>query len=484
MRVKLTITAGPERGRVFHFDNPGTFICGRAKDAFVSLGRDGELSRHHFELHLGPDKCRLKDLGSLNGVIVNDTHYGGVAPLEGMQAPGDLREVDLSNDDEITAGKTRIKVSLDASAMPDDAVKPAADAIADPASAADAHAIAAKTMPSIKASTPEPHPEIEGYSIEEVLGRGSIASTFKARNRKNGRLVVVKTIHPALATNEKFMHALKHEAAISRELRHPNLVQVFDQGRSGDTEFIVLEYVDGMDLLKFMNLTGGRLTVKAALPLMLSALEGVAFVHTASIKPQVSGAEPGRPLSGFVHRGLKPENILLARGQTGWTAKVTDLGMSACFESAEQACSAMAGHGNVLSFWPREQLLNYPYRTPASDVFAIAAAFYFALTGARVRQGLKEFESHCKLSGLPVSLKDARELFCSNATVPIRQRDPTIPQALAEVFDHALRETAANECEAADEAVLSKKLSQLRYPNARFFRAALCDALKQCGLNA
>ena len=89
MRVTVQITAGPAQGQSFVFDQPDTFLFGRAKDARVPLPDDPYLSRHHFMIEIAPPHCRLSDLGSKNGTFVNH------APVRGRQPLSDRDEIDV-----------------------------------------------------------------------------------------------------------------------------------------------------------------------------------------------------------------------------------------------------------------------------------------------------------------------------------------------------------------------------------------------------
>jgi pSer/pThr/pTyr-binding forkhead associated (FHA) protein len=95
MRVDIAITAGPAKGQRFTFDKPDRFLFGRSTEARVSLPADPYVSRRHFLLEISPPECKLTDLDSKNGTIVNGIRYGGKKPLraEIMQAPDDVKEV-------------------------------------------------------------------------------------------------------------------------------------------------------------------------------------------------------------------------------------------------------------------------------------------------------------------------------------------------------------------------------------------------------
>ena len=112
MQVEISVTAGPAKGQHFTFDKPDCFFFGRATDAHVSLPDDKYVSRQHFLLEISPPECKLKDLDSKNGVVVNGIRYGGrKSPEEGVEQ-AQTNEVYLKDGDQISVGETHIKIFI------------------------------------------------------------------------------------------------------------------------------------------------------------------------------------------------------------------------------------------------------------------------------------------------------------------------------------------------------------------------------------
>ena len=96
------------------------------------------------------------------------------------------------------------------------------------------------------------------YQIEERLGVGGMATVYKATDPNLKRVVAVKLIHPHLATDPQFVRRFEEEATAVAQLRHPNIVQVFDYAADGETYYIVFEFVPGetlQDRLRRLNET-------------------------------------------------------------------------------------------------------------------------------------------------------------------------------------------------------------------------------------
>lgn len=117
MRVEISVISGPVKGKYFVFDRPLNYLFGRSTDAHISVP-DAFVSRHHFALNLAPSECRLRDLDSKNGVIVNGVRYGGRLPATQNVRQAPINEVRLRDGDEIVVGTTRMTISIKNEARP------------------------------------------------------------------------------------------------------------------------------------------------------------------------------------------------------------------------------------------------------------------------------------------------------------------------------------------------------------------------------
>jgi serine/threonine protein kinase len=478
MRVTVTITAGPAEGLVFTFDKPDVFLFGRAADASVSLSLDKYLSRHHFLLEVAPPTCKVTDLDSSNGLYVNDIRYGGkAAPPERVQcAPGGVKERYLRDGDEIAVGQTRMKVAIEQdTSETEEATVMLGNVLAG----------AESTLMLRHESAPSGLPTVSGYRIESELGRGAVGVVYKAVQIASGRTVAIKTLLPQVATDLDHARAFEREIEITRQLKHPNIVELLAHGTSRDEAgvlfYLVLEYVDGMDLDRYVEENCRPLALPLAAPILLGALDGLAYAHAAVVNTTFPDGAP-RVLKGVVHRDLTPRNVLLARAPDGknWIPKLADFGLAKSFESAGMTNMTRPGQlAGTPSYWPREQITHYTHACPATDVFSMAAVIYKALTGAYVRDGINELLAECQQRGRPAGIPDFMRVISANPVRPIRDRDADLPAPVAEVLDRALREAEV----AGDEEATRIQLGELRYADAGAFRDALVTALQQSGIN-
>ena len=161
---------------------------------------------------------------------------------------------------------------------------------------------------------------------------------------------------------------------------------------------------------------------------MRQCLEGLAFVH-------------GR---GVVHRDLKPCNVLLSGRPENPIAKIADLGLAKNFDKAGFSGMTVTGaFAGTPTFMPKEQLVNFKYVKPVTDVWSLGATFYAMLTG----QTPRDFPKGC----------DPMEVILRNEIIPIRKRDSRIPGALAGVIDKATQASPKDRYQDAQEMLAALK---------------------------
>ena len=394
--VQLRITEGIAKGKVFTFAAHDTFFLGRHPDCQMHLPDDTCVSRHHFILEACPPQACVRDLGSRNGTYVNGRKVGGrkegESPEEGARRA--YPEVTLKHGDRIQVGDTALEVHVtqaekQAGPLPAAPV-PSFDEL-NPQQLANLLLKAAKKGKA-------PRLDIPGYEIEKELGRGGFGVVFRARRLSDGVPVAVKVLLPRVAVRPAEMEKFLREMTITAQLRHPNIVKLYDQGHCEGIPWFIMEYCEGGSLWDFIRQHGGKVPLEIARPIMLAALEGLAHAHQ----------------SGIVHRDLKPQNILLDRG----VARISDFGLAKNFQQAGfSGLSVTGNYAGTPLFMPREQLINFKHLKPVSDVWSMAATFYFMLTGAFPYPFTKD--------------RDPIDVILNEPIVPVENRDKTLPPKLA-----------------------------------------------------
>ncbi|MBN9684208.1 MULTISPECIES: protein kinase domain-containing protein [unclassified Corallococcus] len=214
------------------------------------------------------------------------------------------------------------------------------------------------------------------YQLLKRLATGGMAQIYLARRPGSDapdKLLVLKRILPHLSENDEFVRMFLDEARIAARLAHPNVVQIYDLGAEGDTFFIAMEYIHGVDarrLWKRSETAGRPLPVPLVCRILLEACAGLDYAHKKT-------DAAGRPL-GIVHRDVSPQNILVT---FDGGVKVVDFGIA---KAADQATVTRSG---VLKG-------KYSYMSPEqasgqrvdrrSDVFALGVVLHELLTGGRL----------------------------------------------------------------------------------------------------
>ena len=126
-----------------------------------------------------------------------------------------------------------------------------------------------------------------------MIERGGMGMVYKARELRTNQPVAVKVMLPQMAANPENIKSFQREIDVTRQLKHPYIVQLYDHGKTDAIFYFVLEYVNGMNLHQFLTTHGGRLSLEQGAAIMLDTLDGLAYAHSAAgIEWDAPDAEP------------------------------------------------------------------------------------------------------------------------------------------------------------------------------------------------
>jgi eukaryotic-like serine/threonine-protein kinase len=202
------------------------------------------------------------------------------------------------------------------------------------------------------------------YRVESRVARGGMATVYVATDTRLDRTVALKIMHRELASDADFVRRFIGEAKSVARLSHPNVVAVFDQGSDGEYLYLAMEYVPGRTLRDLLN-ERGRLAPGEALDVMVPVLAGLGAAHQA----------------GFVHRDVKPENVLLA---ADWRVKVVDFGLARAVAEARQTKTGMV-IGTAAYLAPEQ--VTRAAADARTDVYAAGVMLFELVTGQQPHTG-------------------------------------------------------------------------------------------------
>jgi eukaryotic-like serine/threonine-protein kinase len=250
--------------------------------------------------------------------------------------------------------------------------------------------------------------EIAGrYQVVQRLGAGAFGTVYKAKDKILGRMVAIKTIRlEGLAAQgaslEELVDRFEREAQVSAQLRHPNIVTIYDIGEADGMSYLAMEFIDGVGLERVIA-SAGRLPLERAASIAAQVADALDFAHKNNV----------------VHRDIKPANIMIEPGDR---VKVTDFGIAKVTNSVDH----LTATGSLLgtpSYMSPEQARGSAL-DGRSDLFAVGAVFYEMLAGTKAFRG----ES---ITGLIFKI-------IAEEPTPIREVDAELPDAVSQILARAL----------------------------------------------
>jgi Serine/threonine protein kinase len=196
------------------------------------------------------------------------------------------------------------------------------------------------------------------YEVLEQIGAGGMAIVYKARDVLLNRVVTIKVLREQFIADEDFIRRFRREAQSAASLSHPNIVSIYDVGKDGDTEYIVMEYVEGRNLKEI---------IRDYAPLSTD--------QSINLARQITSAIQNAHEHHIIHRDIKPHNILVT---ADGIAKVTDFGIARAVSSATVTHTGdIIGSVHYLSPEQAKGLQS----NEQSDIYSLGIVLYELLTG-------------------------------------------------------------------------------------------------------
>ena len=412
-QVRFRLTSGANQETETVVSEPTILIMGRDASADICVANDPYFSRNHCRLEVRPPHCRLVDLNSTNGTLVN-----------GIKA---LVPIDLMSGDFFGGGDTTVKFIVEGEDVDDRNESQVATASLD----ADIRAIQELVgEPELKTSPlagligivfeGAPHIQkprsplnvgeiIGGYQVEKEIGRGGMGVVYLCRHVRTQQLRALKLILPLAGTDQEQLQLFLREANLLIQLKHPRIVEAQAIGMHRGQPYLVMEYLDTIDLVATIHKQTRPKAIRMACWVVVQVLDALEYAHG----------------QGTIHRDVKPANVLAFRNENRMLVKLADFGLAK--EYQEAGLSSLTNDGDIrgtLTYMAPEQVRDSRYSKPSVDIYSTAATLYYLLSGCSHLCGTRYSEAVQKL------------LY--ETAVPLLQSAPDIPPELARIVDRAL----------------------------------------------
>ncbi len=271
--------------------------------------------------------------------------------------------------------------------------------------------------------------QLLNYKIISILGEGGMGTVYLAEHNSFDRKVAVKAIHPHLAKNEEIRKRFNNEAATMARLQHPNIVSLFDYYSDEEGLYLIMEFVEGVELETYLRNLGYPLDEHVTAAFMKQLLNAFSHAHD----------------KGVVHRDIKPANILIAHDGT---IKVLDFGIAKIVDGEGNHNLTKTGTQIGTVFYMSPEQVQGKKVDLRSDIYSLGVTFYQMLTAQNPYFNCTtEFDVYSKI---------VQEQLPNPKSV-----NPTISDAFVSILNKATAkdpEMRFQTCQEFNQAILKKEL--------------------------
>ena len=251
-------------------------------------------------------------------------------------------------------------------------------------------------------------PHIGGYKMISELGKGPLSTVFLAESETTRQMCAVKIMPIKVPATDLARRKFLMDMDRAGQIRHPNIAALLGRGTVGHSFYCIREYCPRGNLAQWMERQGGKLETAAVRVVMQQCLDALKQAH----------------LHRLIHGRITPQNILFAGSDESPVAKLSDLAVAWQFAEKFAMQSGIAAAPGSEGFVPPEQLTGRSGPTSRSDLWSLAAVFYYALAGSYPWE----------FSG-----RNPRDVILAADPIPLGQRIGGVPPSVASVIDRALR---------------------------------------------
>jgi serine/threonine-protein kinase len=426
MEVVLRVTSGPHTGQQYVFDRRDEYVVGRSTQAPFSVPEDRKLSREHFVIELNPPICLLRDLGSTNGTKVNGLRVERAQLRDGdvIVAGGSAFEVHLA--ETLLAGLPRIRcLACGASPKPDDPI----------CSRPRTGPIPWLCDPCAERRTTFPATDVD-YLIERRIGAGGMGEVYLARQLSTNRPVAIKMLPPTGAATQRAKDYFRREMQVLKDLLmpsrtcHRNIVTFYDIYEIDGQFQLVMEYIAGKNALEWVSDLPGPLPVATAARIGVQLLAALEYAHSR----------------GYVHRDVKPSNILILGPPQHPQVKLSDFGLAKSFRE-NTGFAGLTHQGDVggsVGFISPDHIRDFRVLKEPADIYSAGATLFYLMT---FQYPYLNFDPH---------RADAYGIILEHPPVPLRAFRPDVLEGFERVIRKALEKQPRERWKSA--AAMSKAL--------------------------